>query len=116
MSPTRMCSAAKAKRPTPRREASPTLAHEHGFALWLGVWDYLQGWAPVERAALSGTREQGDAGLVEFREGLAALRAMGTGISAPLYPGAMAQGSAQGGQAEEGLGGGRRGAGSGGED
>ena len=35
-------------------EALLTLAHEHGFALWLGFGTSLQGWALVERAALVG--------------------------------------------------------------
>ena len=61
-------------------EALLTLAHEHGFALWLGVGTSLQGWALVERAAQSGAREQGEAGLVQLREGLAALRATGAEI------------------------------------
>ena len=56
-------------------EALLTLAHEHGFAFWLGVGTSLQGWALVERAAQSGAREQREAGLVQLREGLAALRA-----------------------------------------
>ncbi|MBI3796162.1 MAG: hypothetical protein HY268_04225, partial [Deltaproteobacteria bacterium] len=80
-----------------------TLAHEHGFAFWLGVGIRLQGWALVERAALSGAREQRKAGLVQLREGLAAMRAMGTEVFVPLFLGALAQGYAHGGQAEEGL-------------
>ena len=56
-------------------EALLTLAHEHGFAWWLGCGTSLQGWALVERAAQSGAREQREAGLVQLREGLAALRA-----------------------------------------
>ena len=63
----------------------------------------LQGWALVERAAQSGAREQREAGLVQLREGLAALRATGAELCVPLFLGALAQGYAQGGQAEEGL-------------
>ena len=84
-------------------EALLTLAHEHGFALWLGFGTSLQGWALVERAAQSGAREQREAGLVQLREGLAALRATGAEVWVPLFLGALAQGYAQGGQAEEGL-------------
>ena len=84
-------------------EALLTLAHEHGFALWLGFGTSLQGWALVERAALSGAREQREAGLVQLREGLAALRATEAELWVPLFLGALAQGYGQGGQAEEGL-------------
>ena len=84
-------------------EALLTLAHEHGFALWLGYGTSLQGWALVERAAQSGAREQREAGLVQLREGLAAVRATGAEIWVPLFLGALAQGYGQGGQAEEGL-------------
>ena len=84
-------------------EALLTLAHEHGFALWLGYGTSLQGWALVERAAQSGAREQREAGLVQLREGLAALRATEAELWVPLFLGALAQGYGQGGQAEEGL-------------
>jgi predicted ATPase len=63
----------------------------------------LRGWALIEGAALSGAREQREAGLVQLREGLAAVRATEAELWVPLLLGAMAQGSAQGGQAEEGL-------------
>jgi hypothetical protein len=80
-----------------------TLAHEHGFAWWLGVGTSLQGWALVERTAQSGAPEQREAGLVQLREGLAALRATGAELWVPLYLGALAQASAQSGQAQDGL-------------
>jgi class 3 adenylate cyclase len=84
-------------------EALLTLAHEHGFAQWLGYGTSLQGWALVERAALSGTREQGEAGLGQLREGMAAVRATGAELWVPVFLGALAEGYRQGGQAEEGL-------------
>jgi class 3 adenylate cyclase/tetratricopeptide (TPR) repeat protein len=84
-------------------EAVQTLTHEHGFAWWLGVGISLQGWALVERAAQSGAREQREAGLVQLQEGLAAVRATEAELWAPLFLGAVAQGYAQGGQAQEGL-------------
>jgi class 3 adenylate cyclase/predicted ATPase len=80
-----------------------TLAHEHGFSGWLRVGTYLQGWALVEHAALSGTWEQRETGLMQIREGLAAADAAGTKLYGPLLLGALARGYAQGGQAEEGL-------------
>ena len=69
----------------------------------VGLGTSLQGWALVERAALSGAREQREAGLVQLREGLAAMRATEAELWVPLFLGALAQGYAQGGQAEEGL-------------
>ncbi len=84
-------------------EAVQTLTHEQGFAWWWGVGMSLRGWALVERAAQSGAREQREAGLVQLREGLAAVRATEAELWVPLLLGALAQGSAQGGQAEEGL-------------
>jgi predicted ATPase len=80
-----------------------TLAHEHGFALWLGSGTSLQGWALVERASRSGAQEQREAGLAQLREGLAIVRATGAELYVPLYLGALAQGYGQDGQAEEGL-------------
>jgi predicted ATPase len=80
-----------------------TLAREHGFAWWLGVGPSLQGWALVERAALSGAREQREAGLVQLREGLADLRAAEAEVHVPLFLGAVAQAYAHGGQAQDGL-------------
>jgi class 3 adenylate cyclase/predicted ATPase len=80
-----------------------TLAHEHGFALWLGVGMTLQGCALVERGTWSGTQEQREAGLVQLQEGLAALRDTEAEIYVPLYLGVLAQGYGQGGQAQEGL-------------
>jgi predicted ATPase len=84
-------------------EALLTLAHEHGFAQWLAFGTGLQGRALVERAALSGAREQREAGLVQLREGLAALRATEAEVWVPLFLGALAQGYGQSGQAQEGL-------------
>ncbi len=84
-------------------EALLTLAHEHGFALWLAYGTSLQGRALIERAAQSGAREQGEAGLVQLREGLAAWRATGAELFVPLLLGAVAQGYSQGGQAQDGL-------------
>jgi adenylate cyclase len=84
-------------------EALLTLAHEHGFAFWSAWGTSLQGWALVERAARSGAREQGEAGLGQLWEGLAALRATGGELWVPAFLGSVAQASAQGGQAKEGL-------------
>jgi tetratricopeptide (TPR) repeat protein len=80
-----------------------TLTHEHGFAQWLGWGTSMQGWALVERAVLSGAREQREAGLVHLREGLTALRTTEAELWVPLLLGAVAQGYAQGGQVQAGL-------------
>jgi predicted ATPase len=84
-------------------EAFLALAYEHGFAGWVRVATYLQGWALVEHAALLGTRKQREAGLRQIQEGLAAAQAEGTNLYNPLLLGAMAQGYAHDGQMEEGL-------------
>jgi predicted ATPase len=84
-------------------EALLTLTHEHGFAQWLGYGTCLQGWALVECAVQSGAREQREAGLVQLREGQAAWRATGGELWVPVFLGAVAQASAQGGPEEEGL-------------
>jgi predicted ATPase len=83
--------------------AVQTLTFEQGFAWWWGVGMSLQGWALVEGAARSGAREQREAGLVQLQEGLAAVRATEAELWVPLLLGALAQGAAQGGQAQEGL-------------
>jgi predicted ATPase len=85
-------------------EALLVLAHQHGFALWLGWGTSLQGWALVERTTVSNAEEQRQAGLMQIREGLVGLRNIGVEIWAPLFLGALAQGYAQGGQVQEGLG------------
>jgi predicted ATPase len=69
----------------------------------LGVGIGLQGWALVECAARSGAREQREAGLGQIQEGLAAVRATEAELWVPLLLGALAQGTAQGGQAHDGL-------------
>ena len=91
-----------------RREGQEALAHleallpltqEHGFAWWLGLGMSLRGWALVERA------DQREAGLLQIREGLAALKATATEseLYVPLVLGALASGYAQSGQTQEGL-------------
>ena len=58
-------------------------------------WRYgtsLQGWALVERAAQSGAREQGEAGLVQLREGLAAYGAIEAELCVPLFLAAVGPG------------------------
>jgi tetratricopeptide (TPR) repeat protein len=84
-------------------EAVQTLTHKHGIAWWLDVGIGLQGWARVECAARSGAQEQREAGLVQLREGLAAMRAAEAELWVPLLLGAVAQGYAQGSQAQDGL-------------
>ena len=79
------------------------LTHEHGFAWWLGIGTSMRGWALVERAAQSDTREQREAGFVQIREGLAAMQATQGELWVPLFFGALAQGYGQNGQATEGL-------------
>jgi predicted ATPase len=84
-------------------EALLTLAREQGLALWLAFGTGLQGWALVERTAPPGAREQREAGLIQLREGVAALLATEAEVWVPLFWGALAQGYGQAGQAQEGL-------------
>jgi tetratricopeptide (TPR) repeat protein len=84
-------------------QAVLTLAHEHGLTLWLAYGASLQGWALVEGATLSDAHTQREAGLGQLQEGLAAVRATEAKLWVPLLLGAVAQGYAQNGQAEEGL-------------
>ena len=79
------------------------LAHEHGFAWWVGIGTCLQGWALIESAVYSSARELGEAGLEQLREGLDALQAIEAEIYVPQFLGVMAQGYGQVDQASEGL-------------
>jgi class 3 adenylate cyclase/predicted ATPase len=84
-------------------EALLTLTHEHGLVQWLSWGTSLQGWALVERTVPSGAREQGEAGLVQLLDGLAAERSTEAEMWIPLFLGALAQGYGQNGQEQEGL-------------
>jgi predicted ATPase len=75
-------------------EAALGLAREHGFAFWVAQATLLRGWALVEQG-------QGEAGLTQIGQGLAALRA--TGSEAGPYLILLAAAYGRVGQIEEGL-------------
>jgi predicted ATPase len=79
-----------------RAEAAMALASAQGVPQWLAVGTILRGWA----LAMQG---QGEEGLVQLRQGLAAWRAMGAGLTVSYYLALLAEVSGQAGQAEEGL-------------
>src|SRR5262249_30628480 len=76
-------------------EAALVLAREQGFAGWLAEATMLQGWALVEQ-------EQGEAGITQIRQGLAAYRATGAGRSG-FYLALLVEASKSVEQGEEGL-------------
>jgi predicted ATPase len=75
-------------------EAALGLAREHGFAFLVALATILRGWALVEQG-------QGEAGLTQIGQGLAALRATGSETRPYLIVLAAAYGRV--GQREEGL-------------
>ncbi len=77
-------------------EAAMTLSTEQGFPLFLAAGTVLQGWALAEQG-------QGEAGIAQMRQGIAAWRATGAELLWPYFTALLAEGSGKGGQAEEGL-------------
>jgi predicted ATPase/DNA-binding winged helix-turn-helix (wHTH) protein len=59
-------------------EAAITLSTEHGFSFWAAVGTSLQGWA----LALQG---QGEKGISQIRQGIAAWRATGAALHVPCF-------------------------------
>jgi predicted ATPase len=72
------------------------LSGEQGFALWLAVGTILQGWALAEQG-------QGEIGVAQLRQGLAAWRATGAEGYRTRYLAYLAEAYEKGSQAEEGL-------------
>jgi predicted ATPase/class 3 adenylate cyclase len=79
-----------------RANASIALSNEHGFALWLGRCQVLQGWAMAQAG-------HGRAAVERIREGLSAAAATGSGLWEPFLLGLLAEALAVAGQLEEGL-------------
>jgi predicted ATPase len=77
-----------------RAEAALVLSCEQGFAFRLAQATILRGWALVEQG-------QGEAGIAQIRQGLAAYRA--TGVATAGYLAVLAEASGKVGQIEEGL-------------
>jgi len=76
--------------------AGITLAHEHGFPLFLGQGAILQGWALAEQG-------QVEEGITQIRQGLATHEAIGAGLLKSYYLVLLAEVYGKAGQAEDGL-------------
>jgi predicted ATPase len=61
-----------------RAEATITLCREQGFSLWLAFASVLDGWALAEQG-------QGQAGIAQLRQGLAAYQATGAELNRPYF-------------------------------
>ena len=79
-----------------RAEAAITLSSERGFPTWLANGMVLRGWA----LAMQG---QGEAGMAQVRQGLAARRATGEELIQPYFLALLAEAYGHVGQAAEGL-------------
>jgi predicted ATPase len=77
-------------------ESLLALATDHGFAIWVALGTVLQGWALVERG-------QGDEGIAQMRQGLAAFRATGAELARTGFLTMLAEGYGSSGDPEEGL-------------
>ena len=79
-----------------RAEAAITLSRAQGFPTWLANGTILQGWALAAQG-------QGEAGVAQIRQGLAAHRATGEEIERPYFLALLAEAYGAMGQADEGL-------------
>jgi len=79
-----------------RAEVGIALSSEQGFPLWLAVGTIFRGWALAEQG-------QGEVGIVQMRQGLAAWRATGAGGYLTHYPALLVEAYGKVGQVEEGL-------------
>jgi TOMM system kinase/cyclase fusion protein len=77
-------------------EAAVALATEQGFPLWTATGTSLRGWA----LAMQG---QGEAGMAQVRQGLAAWRATGAALFVPCFCTWLAEVAAHLGHTEDGL-------------
>jgi predicted ATPase len=77
-------------------EAVVALSTEQGFPQWAALGTIFRGWA----LAMQG---QGEAGMAQVRQGLAAYRATGAALSVPFYCTVLAEVSAHLGHPDDGL-------------
>ena len=77
-------------------EACVALAAEQGFTYWAAMGTILRGWALVMQG-------QGEEGLAQVRQGLAAARATGAALAVPFWCTLLSEVSAHLGYREEGL-------------
>jgi predicted ATPase len=79
-----------------RAEEAITVSTEHGFPFWLGYGTTVRGWALAEQG-------QVEEGITQMQQGLAAFRALRSGVHLPYFLARLAEAYRQGEQAEEGL-------------
>jgi predicted ATPase len=79
-----------------RAEAVITLSTEQGFPLWLALGTILRGWVLTEQG-------QGEEGITQMRQGLAAHRATGAELWRSYHLALLAEAYGKTGQVEEGL-------------
>jgi predicted ATPase len=79
-----------------RAEAVIALSTEHGLTQWLALGTVQRGWA----LAMQG---QGEEGIVQMRQGLAAVRATGAELFRPFHLALPVEAYGKAGRAEEGL-------------
>jgi predicted ATPase len=77
-------------------ETALALATEQGFGHYVGLLTLQRGWALA-------TQGQGEAGIAQMRQGLAAIRATGQGLGWSAYLAMLAEAYGNSGQAGEGL-------------
>ena len=77
-------------------EAAVALATEQGFPLWVGMGTSLRGWALA-------MQDQGEEGMAQLRQGIAARRATGAALCVPYFCLMLAEVSAHLGRLEDGL-------------
>ena len=76
--------------------ASVALSTEQGFALWTAFGPILQGWTLAEQG-------QGEEGIAQLRQGLAAWRATGAELQRPYFLALLVEAYGETGQVEKGL-------------
>jgi predicted ATPase len=79
-----------------RAEAAIALSTEHGFMMWLAAGTVARGWALAAQG-------QGEAGIAQIRQGLAAWQATGTANAQSVVLAVLAEAYGQVEQTEEGL-------------
>ena len=94
--PGSISSAERGKQPKSGQRQLIALSTEQGFPFWLAWGTILRGWALAEQG-------QGEEGIAQMRQGLAAYRATGAELCRPYFLALLAEAYGKVGQAEEGL-------------
>ena len=96
MLPSSISSAGRGRQPKSGQRQLIALSTEQGFPFWLAWGTILRGWALAEQG-------QGEEGIAQMRQGLAAYRATGAELARPYCLALLAEAYGKVGQAEEGL-------------